>query len=252
MDFGYNMTLCLPGQGDPMENVPQGHNGLIIFSDFDGTIAVKDVGNRLFYHFSDGRSEEPVARWRRDEIDSRQCLEQEARLMRDVTEAEVYEFVDRFERDPGFAGFVSLCREYALPLYILSDGLDLYVRRLLDKSGMDGIPVMANQAKVENSRLVISWPHFAQSCGRCGNCKGYHLRRLKQPGRLAVYIGDGKSDLCAVPEADVIFAKGDLAEFCRREDIDFLPFNDFSAISQMLKARFLKSTITPDLEEETP
>ena len=235
-----------------MENLKQEHSRLIVFSDFDGTIAVKDVGNRLFYHFSNGRSEGPVTRWRRDEIDSRQCLEEEARLIRDITEAEVYEFVDRFELDPGFAGFVSLCREHALPLYILSDGLDLYVRRLLDKNGIDGLPVVANQAKIENSRLKVSWPYFAQSCGKCGNCKGYHLRRLKQSGRLAVYIGDGKSDVCAVPEADVIFAKGDLAEFCRRERIDFLPFDDFSTISQILKTRFLKSTITHDLEEETP
>ena len=218
------------------------NNNLIIFSDFDGTIATRDVGNRLFHHFSHGRSEAPVRRWRADRIDSRQCLREEAALVDDLTERELFDFVDRFELDPGFPGFVRFVRSRHLPFYILSDGLDIYINRLLRKYDLLGLPVLSNQAWLDNGRLNISWPYHRHSCGSCGNCKGYHIRRLKQTGQNAVYIGDGKSDLCAIPEADIVFAKGFLAEHCRNENIEFLPFDDFIGITDMLKAGVIKGT----------
>ena len=218
------------------------NNNLIIFSDFDGTIATRDVGNRLFHHFSHGKSEEPVQRWRDDRIDSQQCLQEEADLIDDLTEAELFAFVDGFEIDPGFPAFVEYTRRQNLPLFILSDGLDIYINHLLQKYDLFGLPVLANQAWLDNGRLNISWPYHRHSCGSCGNCKGYHIRRLKQAGQTAVYIGDGKSDLCALPEADFVFAKGFLAEYCRNENIEFLPFDDFIGITDMLKAGVIKGT----------
>lgn len=225
-----------------MANSIEFDNDLIIFSDFDGTVATCDVGNRLFHHFSHGKSEEPVNRWKADEIDSRQCLLEESELIDDLTEETLHRFLNGFEIDPGFPGFVDMCRNRRLPFYILSDGLDIYINRLLQNNDLLGLPVLANQAWLENGRLKINWPYLAHSCGSCGNCKGYHIRRLTQSGQKAVYIGDGKSDLCAVPEADITIAKGFLADYCRREGIDFLPFDDFSAITEMLKTNFIKST----------
>lgn len=213
--------------------------GLIFFSDFDGTISTRDVGNRLFNHFSHGKSDEPVARWRADRIDSRQCLLEEVMLIDDLTEEELFEFVDGFEIDPGFGEFVELCRSYSIPLYILSDGLDIYITRLLAKYRLNGVPVLANRARLDHGRLTITWPWLDGSCGFCGNCKGYHIRRLRKPGQKALYIGDGKSDLCAVEAADLIFAKDFLAEYCSRQEIEYLPFDGFSTITKILKTKFV-------------
>jgi len=142
---------------------------LIVFSDFDGTISRRDVGNRLFHHFSDGKSEEVVARWKAGEIDSRD---------------------NGFDLDPGFAELAKLCRTHNLPLYIVSDGLDLYIRHLLNRQGLDGLPVFSNRAIIEAGRLNITWPYADDSCGQCGNCKGlrrpgggYHLRQGRS-GRI--------------------------------------------------------------------
>jgi 2-hydroxy-3-keto-5-methylthiopentenyl-1-phosphate phosphatase len=206
-----------------------------IFCDFDGTISVQDVGNRLFHHFSDGKSDGPVALWRADKIDSQQCLIDEAALMRDITEADLSEFIDRLEIDPTFGPFAVFCRIHYWPLYILSDGLDIYINRLLKQNGLAGLPVFSNGAILENGRLRLSWPWLDNGCDRCANCKGFQIRRLRTPGQTAVYIGDGKSDLCALPEADLVLAKGFLADHCRENGIDFVPFNDFAEITDILK-----------------
>ncbi|MEZ5357548.1 MAG: MtnX-like HAD-IB family phosphatase [Candidatus Zixiibacteriota bacterium] len=213
---------------------------LILFSDFDGTISTRDVGNRLFYHFSGGKSEEVVARWKRNEIDSRQCLLGEAASMRSFSEQELHDFIDSFEIDETFLAFKDFAAKNNFPLYLLSDGLDLYITRLLAKYRISGIPVLANTARYADGGLTFEFPYFEQSCGNCANCKGYHLRRLRIEGATVVYIGDGKSDLCALPEADMIFAKDYLAEYCLQERIEFLPFDTFSAITQVLTEHILK------------
>lgn len=208
---------------------------LMIFSDFDGTVTRQDVGNRLFYHFSDGKSDGPVKLWRSDKIDSRQCLLDEAALMRPVTLEELYQFIDSFAVDPGFVPFAGLCRSHGIPLYLLSDGLDLYIKRVLSIHNLSSLPVFTNHAELVDGRLVIEFPYGGLGCGRCGNCKGYHIQRLRKEGQTVVYIGDGKSDLCAVPHADIIFARDFLADYCRENSIDFRTYDDFTAITEYLK-----------------
>ena len=155
--------------------------------------------------------------------------------MRDITETDLNEFIDRFEIDPTFPAFAGFCRAQNWPLYILSDGLDIYIKRLLGQNGLAGLPVFSNRAVLENGRLRLSWPWLDNGCDRCANCKGFQIRRLRAPGQTAVYIGDGKSDLCALPEADLVLAKGFLADYCRENRIDFVPFNDFAEITDILK-----------------
>jgi 2,3-diketo-5-methylthio-1-phosphopentane phosphatase len=211
---------------------------LIVCSDFDGTIAKGDVGNRLFHYFSAGKSDVVVDLWKKNEIDSRQCLIDEAASMKDITEEELYKFIDKYEIDESFIPFVELLDSKNIPLYILSDGLDIYIKRLLGRENLDKLPIFANKGTLINGRLRFEFPFIEQSCGSCANCKGYHLRKLRKPGNRIVYIGDGKSDTCAVKEADIIFAKDYLAQYCKNEGIEFLPFTDFSAISKLLNREF--------------
>ena len=211
-------------------------DNLIVFTDFDGTVSVGDVGNRLFNYFSDGKSREPVSRWLAGSIDSRKCLIEEAAAMRDIEPAELYEFIDIFQIDPHFTSFVDFLNRSGIALYILSDGLDIYIKRLLGRNGLGHLSFYANRAELNSGRFHFEWPYFEESCGKCANCKGYHIRRLRRTGQKAVYIGDGKSDLCALPEADIIFAKSFLADYCRGNKIDYHPFDSFCDIEKALRA----------------
>ncbi|MCP4569494.1 MAG: MtnX-like HAD-IB family phosphatase [FCB group bacterium] len=210
----------------------------VIFTDFDGTISIGDVGNRLFQHFSDGRSGKAVDLWLAGKIDSRQCLEEEGQSLRDVTAEELFDFFDGFAIDPDFSPFVDFCRDSGWPLYILSDGLDIYIHRILKSHGLTDLAIYANRAELVEGRLRFSYPYYENSCGNCANCKGYQLRRLRRDGRKAVYIGDGKSDLCALPEADLVFAKGYLAEHCRINGLDHMTFDGFKDITKILRSQF--------------
>ena len=52
-----------------------------------------------------------------------------------------------------------------------------------------------------------------------------------------VYIGDGRSDFCVANKPELLFAKGNLAEFCVRQGIAFIPYRQFSDVARELKTR---------------
>jgi 2,3-diketo-5-methylthio-1-phosphopentane phosphatase len=213
---------------------------MLVFSDFDGTIAKNDVGDTLFKTFGNWpECEKAVQQWLRGEISSRECLEHEAATAR-LTREQLDTFCDAQSLTPGFAEFVEFCRKRNWPLIVLSDGLDYYIQRLLLRHGLD-LPFFANHLEfAPANRIAVSFPYFESrlpfeniiNCrdGKCGNCKGYHIRRLAKPGENIVYIGDGYSDRCGAQEADIILAKGDLAKWCEEKVMEYFRFENFTQI----------------------
>jgi 2-hydroxy-3-keto-5-methylthiopentenyl-1-phosphate phosphatase len=202
---------------------------VLILVDFDGTITQKDVGAALFNTYSKNESQKIVSRWIKGEIGSRECLERECQLIK-ITEAELKKFVLRQKIDVKFPAFVDYCKRENHGLVILSDGLDLYIKLILEKYGLSEVPFYSNVLNFNNGKLSLEFPFFEKGCGNCGNCKKYHLRRLKGKTQKVIYIGDGLSDKCAVSEADFVFAKDDLREFCIKSNIKSYSYRNFSDI----------------------
>lgn len=211
----------------------------VVFCDFDGTIACRDVGYSLFHHFSDGRNDELIPDWKSGRLSSRDCLLKEAAMVR-ATEAEIADFVSTMEIDTGFPSFAQKCQKQEIPLLILSDGLDLYIKLILERDGLGHIPAKSNHARIEDRKMIIEFPYNSKSCQRCGNCKAERIREYRfdraDPIR-AVFVGDGYSDACATNVADLIFAKKDLEKYCLEKNIDYLPYADFHDVDREFSKR---------------
>ena len=80
------------------------------------------------------------------------------------------------------------------------------------------------------------FPNAGRGCGRCGNCKGAHARRVREEGFRVVMVGDGFSDRCAARVADHVIARGDLLAFCVATGIAAESFVDFAAVTQVAGA----------------
>ena len=223
----------------------------VVFSDFDGTISTRDVGNRLFNHFSGGRSDLIVEKWKAGEINARKCLSAEADLIQ-VTESQLHNYLNTFTLDPEFTRFEQLCRQNSIDLHIVSDGLDLYIKYLLEKHNFGHLPVMANTGRLENDRIIVDYPYEMGVCGICGNCKGDRIRQYldqadDQP--FIIFIGDGLSDRCATTVADQIFAKNDLAFYCKNSNIQFNSFDTFDDIIRVVETSGRFNNNPPERED---
>ncbi len=227
---------------------------LRVFSDFDGTIALDDIGSRLFRTFAGPKANEIVVHLLNGTITARECLTQECGAVESATLSELEQFVDQFSLDPAFGSFVDFCRHRSIPVVVLSDGLDFYVERLLRKDGLGDLPYFSNHLEVVEqgplTKLVPSFPYTDAECLVCGNCKRNHLLTFSGDDDIIVYVGDGISDRCPVRYADIVFAKGHLIRYCQDQNITYHEFRTFDDVRRRLEVILQQKRIRKRREAE--
>jgi len=213
----------------------------ILFSDFDGTFSEKDIGHKIFTHFSNGANKELVDRWVKGDITTRETLQKEASLI-NVTEDELLSFIDKFKLRDGAKELYEYTRTKNIPFYIISDGSDLYIKRILENNNLGEIKYYSNRLVSDGHKWSVEFLYDNGDCRRCGSCKGARINEIVGDNRdqyNIIFIGDSYSDLCALPHADIIFARGNLLEYCLSNNIKACEYHDFFDILRWLKAEFL-------------
>ncbi len=219
-----------------------------VFCDFDGTTASHDVGEQLFRTFAGARAEEIVRGYLDGSITAQQCLRRECAAVESARPEELEQFIEQFALDSYFKEFVLFCESQAIPLVILSDGLDFYVGRMLRSNGLERVPFFANHIEFSrdgaSTKLVPSFPYTDSECDQCANCKRNHLLTLSADDDIIVYVGDGISDRCPVRYADIVFAKRGLIKYCQQQNISYHEFSHFgdvrSRMEQLLQRKRIK------------
>jgi len=205
----------------------------VVLCDFDGTIYGGDVYEDLLLKFGSSKAPLLFERYKRGELRSQGILEEgwdSFVVPRETLEAEM----KMMEIDSHFTAFVSWCSDMDWEIGILSDGLDWYIRAVLANVGLDEIPVYANELRFEREMPVFSYPYLDTTCPLCGDrfavCKRNVVKSFQKMGKKVVFIGDGSSDRCAAPAADVVIAKRKLRLFCKEEGIPYISFETFADV----------------------
>jgi len=199
---------------------------LAVCLDFDGTVTTRDAVLATLDRYGAPEWKLWEARWRRGEMSSRDCMRRQFETVRASLE-EVVQTVTEIEIRPGFREFIAWCEKRDVPVIILSDGLDLCIRAILDGAGLSRLPVVANHGEIEGRRFRTSFPYHNEACTQCGTCKCSFVEALRARAEHLVYVGDGHSDRCASAKADTLFARDDLARMCKAKGYRYLPFTDF-------------------------
>ena len=209
-----------------------------VFLDFDNTMTSCDVLDAIIRHFATDRSWELFeADWQAGRIGSRECLEGQLRSVR-VTKTVLAQYLASVALDPHAASLLALLRRHGVEPVILTDNFSFIVEQVLQRHGIRDVRVVANRLRFSGNRLHPSFPYQDERCARgCGHCKRSHLLESHARGRTAVYVGDGRSDLCPAEEADVVFAKGHLLQALRASGRPHLAFHDLGDVVEELTAR---------------
>lgn len=208
-----------------------------IHLDFDGTIASCDVTDLVLQHFAPPEWEEIEAAWKRCEIDAAECMSRQIALL-ECDRRSLNRLLDGVGVDPGFEQFVAWCRGKGIPLTIVSDGVDYFIRRILGRFGLADIPVFANRLVWKRGRCSLSHPWRTKCIAGSGVCK---CAVVGPADDLLIYVGDGRSDQCVAPQANLLFAKDELAAFCRARGLPFLPFANFHDVRLALAGLVMDS-----------
>ncbi|MGA3323559.1 MAG: MtnX-like HAD-IB family phosphatase [Terriglobia bacterium] len=212
----------------------------VVFCDFDGTITQLDVTDQILAQLAHPSWREIEREWMLGLIGSRECLERQIALVNAPAE-ELLAVIDAVAIDTEFAAFCKFARQKRLPLYLLSDGFDYVIRRVLKGAGVgshfrSGSNLFASALRVEGRRLVLSFPHSSEPCAHgCATCKAALIRRLREGRQPVIFVGDGMSDRFAVELADVVFAKRHLLAHCRENGIACHSFETFKDVQVTLE-----------------
>lgn len=206
-----------------------------VFCDFDGTVCQQDVGEQFFLKFAGEKAKQNIQRLLSSEITIQEWLTELCDAIPSIHQKEFLDFVDHYVVDPHFAEFVRFCQQREIPLMILSDGLDVYVERVLSNAGLSTLPFFANRAEFVGERLKVSFPYTDAECHLCGNCKRNHMLNTSADEDVVIYIGDGYSDRCPVRYADFVFAKRQLIKHCQEQNITYFEFNHFGDVQARME-----------------
>ena len=135
----------------------------------------------------------------------------------------------------GLEALVRWCDGAGVRVRLVSEGIDLYIEPLLEARGIRGLDVSANVARYDGEQYRVTAPSGAESCARCLNCKGAHVRRAQQAGSRVAVVGNGSSDLCGARLADLVLARDILLEHCEREGIASTAWDSFEDVRVALE-----------------
>jgi len=205
-------------------------NKNIIFCDFDGTITKEDTIDKLLDTYANEKWLEIESLWEEGLIGSKECLERQVNCIDYLSEKHFEEFIDSIEIDEYFSEYLSWVKTNNIDFYVVSDGFDLIIDKIFAKYGIKDVKKFSNMLYHTSGKLKPFFPLYKENCeSGAGVCKCRVLKENSKNKRI-VYIGDGRSDMCATKHADLLFAKGKLAKYCSYNSINCIEFTTFKDI----------------------
>jgi 2,3-diketo-5-methylthio-1-phosphopentane phosphatase len=205
-------------------------NNFIVFFDFDNTITMIDVIDDMLERFSkDDEWKELEKRWQREEIGSRECLKGQVEGIR-IRKNRLDKYLSTVKIDPYFKKLLRLFKSRGIPALIVSDNFDYMLKNILKRNNIPDIEVYCNKADFSGDKFNLAFPFANKKCGDCANCKKTHLLSRKRDGVRTVYIGDGRSDVCASRISDIVFAKDYLKELFKREGLPHIAIDSLKDV----------------------
>jgi 2-hydroxy-3-keto-5-methylthiopentenyl-1-phosphate phosphatase len=207
----------------------------VVVTDFDGTAAERDVQQVILDALADPEGWRAINRnWVAGSMTTAERARAQWELIRGG-EREVLSVLESLRLDPGFASFARFCEIRDYPLYIVSDGFDLYIQPLLQRAGLAHLPVIANSLRYEDDVPRMAFLLQRSPDQYYGNDKTFVIEQVRRPGSTLVFVGDGFSDRAAAHAADLLFAKDKLADYCVESNLPFEPFSTFDDIRAYLE-----------------
>ncbi|MGN7382355.1 MtnX-like HAD-IB family phosphatase [Paenibacillus sp. SAFN-117] len=211
---------------------------LAVVTDFDGTLMQQDVGDLLMKKA--GVEKEPAVVEAYRQFDAGQVGSMEVARTSYSFLADRKSLVDDVIRQinprEGAADFLDFCRKHGIPVTILSDGMEYYIREIIRKFDYQVEQIISNPIYyTEDGGYRLDFQNENEACKWCGCCKADVVRKLKQEGYHVLYIGDGTSDYYGSGFADWIFARARLAGYLEEAGEAYFPFETFHDVLKVIE-----------------
>ena len=229
----------------------------IFFTDFDGTITMKDSNDLLMDNLGLGYEKRRAGNHKvlDGTMNFRQFFEEQMDNVHMPFDECIDYLISNIKLDPHFNEFFQWALANNIPTVVLSSGIEPVIRAILKSLvGPDHvkIEIVANAVVPRDGKNIndkAGWKVKFHDDSGFGHDKSLTIRPygLLPPEQRPTlfYAGDGISDFSAARETDLLFAKKgyDLVTYCIKDGTPFTLFEDWSSILSGVK-RIVNGEIT--------
>ncbi len=204
----------------------------VLICDFDGTVTKNDNIVAIMKKFAPPEWEVLKDGVLSQGISVKEGVGKMFALLPSSQKKEITQFIlQDAEIREGFADFVKYADQAGIPLYIVSGGMDFFVKPILNGLVPDN-RIYCNEADFSEAMIHIRWPHACDDhcTNECGCCKPSIVRKVAKEKDLIV-IGDSITDLEAAKQADLVIARDFLLK--KSEELG-LPYKSFQTFYDVI------------------
>ena len=204
----------------------------VIVSDFDGTITQEDSNDLLLTTLGTEKNIKIEEDYISGLIGNKEAMDLHFEEMVISMEEYINFIKENITIDPYFDNFLAHIKAQGIPFFIVSAGFKQGIQCVLGPHRLKGVQVFANELK---GNPLKPWAaHKDLICkkgfGPCTICKKIIIDEIREAtNKKIIYIGDGLTDRCA--DADILFAKNALAQYCDTQGLSYHPFQTFNEIN---------------------
>eukprot|EP00835_Amoeboradix_gromovi_P005355 NODE_495_length_7749_cov_0.107974.p3 type:complete len:392 gc:universal NODE_495_length_7749_cov_0.107974:100-1275(+) len=235
-----------------------------LFCDFDGTICSQDTGVIVIDYAKNIDRKELESKVLNNKQTYRDAV---TRMWKSVKTPldKANELLRGVDLDIGTSKLREFLSKRSLPLYILSNGLDVLIEPILtyhtkvnvrNNTCVQDIYLLANYGYPRPEGWEVVWRHDSEH----GHDKAETVEAYLLKGETAVFVGDGISDMASVEALTkknfplLIFAKEGkaLEKFCKTQGIQYKPFKTLVDVVTALETHDFSNSKRKAPESDAP
>jgi len=198
----------------------------IVQCDFDGTVTEEDTSFFLLDAFAQGDWRRLLWEYKAHKISVGEFNTKAFAMVKGDESTLLEELKGKVKVRAGLHELVNYCLKKGFRLVIVSNGLDFYIKAVLKDLGLDSIEVHAAQASFHPEGMKVQYVGPGGKRLEDGFKEAYIESFLKL-GYRVIYVGNGDSDFAPAKYAHRIFATGELLAYCRENNLNYKPFENF-------------------------
>jgi 2-hydroxy-3-keto-5-methylthiopentenyl-1-phosphate phosphatase len=219
-----------------------------VWIDFDGTLVEPNVAMVLVERFGENGVEaarEVDELLHAGTITLRQAWEREVAILPPDRLEEMARYaVEHSPLRAGARDLITLLDRHSVATTVISGGVDFYIEPILRREGIRWPYLSDRLTRTPGGALGVDHPYGHPTCRLCGICKAQAVRGPDAARSTSVFIGDGSTDRYAAEVADVVFARRRLLQYCQKQGIPHLAFEDLSPVVDWFAERLDSSGST--------
>jgi 2-hydroxy-3-keto-5-methylthiopentenyl-1-phosphate phosphatase len=198
----------------------------LVQCDFDGTVTEEDASFFLLDAFAQGDWRRLLREYKEHRISVGEFNTKAFAMVKEDKPTLLEALKGKVQVRAGLHELVNYCLKKGFRLVIVSNGLVFYIKAVLKDLGLNSIEVHAAQASFRPEGMKVRY------IGPDGkrledDFKEAYIKSFLKLGYKVIYVGNGDSDFAPARYAHHIFATGELLAYCRENDLNYKPFENF-------------------------